>query len=397
MPDADQALKTLPLLFTPLTIRGITLPNRIVISPMAQYQAQNGYPVPHHLVHYGKFALGGAGLVFVEATGVTRTGRITNGCLGLWEDGQAEALQPITRFLRDNGSKSAIQIGHGGRKASMQRPWHGNGPPTEADRARGDEIWEPMAASDRPLDEGWLKPKQMDEGDMAAIRQAFADAARRALDAGFDIVEIHMAHGYLLHSFLSPLSNFRTDAYGGSLEGRMRFPLEVVEAVRAALPDETPMFVRISAVDGIVDGWDIEDSVAFAHELKARGVDVVDCSSGGHSSKGATNANLKRSPGYQAPFAERIRQEVGMMTQAVGLIRDGRLAEELLQKGSADLIAIGRQALWDPFWALHAAEQFGLTANYEAWPQPYAWWLEKWDKGLRSSGAGPETGWPTAS
>lgn len=378
-----------PLLFQPLRIRGIELPNRIAVSPMAQYSAQNGYPVSHHMVHYGKFAHGGAGLVFVEATGVMRTGRITNGCLGLWEDGQAKALRPIAEFLKNNGAVPAIQLGHGGRKASIQRPWHGNGPQTDEDAARGDETWQPIGPSAVALADGWVCPKEMDADDLETVKTAFADAARRALDAGFDIVEVHMAHGYLLHTFLSPLSNFRTDAYGGSLEGRMRFPVEVAAAVRAAVPDTTPVFVRISAVDGIEGGWEMEDSVALARQLKDVGVDVIDCSSAGNTPRGATNTNLKRAPGFQAPFAEQIRREVGMMTQAVGLIRDGALAEDLLQRGSADIIAVGRQFLVDPFWALHAAERFGLTGDYEAWPYQYAWWLEKWDKGLRSSGAKP--------
>ena len=378
-----------PLLFTSLKLRDVTLPNRIAVPPMAQYQARDGYPVAHHLVNYGKFAQGGAGLVFVEATAVTRDGRITNGCLGLWEDGQAEALRPIVNFLKDNGSVPAIQIGHGGRKASMQRPWHGNGPLSAIDLERGDLRWPVQGPSARPLAEGWLTPKEMNADDRASVTDAFAAAAVRAVRAGFEIVEIHMAHGYLLHSFLSPLSNFRIDAYGGSLEGRMKFPLEVAGAVRAAVPAGTPVFVRIASIDGIEGGWEMDDSVAFATELKRLGIDVIDCSSGGNSPRGATNANLQRAPGYQAPFAARIRKEIGMQTMAVGLIRDPELAERLLQDGSADIIAIGRQFLYDPFWAHHAAQHFGLTGDFDRWPVAYGWWLEKWEKGLRAGGARP--------
>ena len=224
----------------------------------------------------------------------------------------------------------------------------------------------------------------MDDADLDRTKADFAQAAARAADAGFEILEIHMAHGYLLQSFLSPLSNQRNDAYGGDRAGRMRFPLDVTEAVRAAWPDDKPLFVRISSVDGIDGGWEIEDSVALAHALKARGVDVVDCSSGGNSPKGATNANLKRGPGFQVPFAQRIREEVGIQTMAVGLIRTPQFAEEVLTGARADLIAVGRQALADPFWPLHAAQYFDIDPDFTKWPQQYAWWLEKWDKGLRA-------------
>ena len=254
-----------------------------------------------------------------------------------------------------------------------------------AEIARGDRLWKPFGPSENALAEGWLTPKMMDDADLARTRQNFADAAERAGEAGFDIVEIHMAHGYLLQSFLSPLSNKRSDGYGGDRAGRMRFPLEVAEAVRAVWPKDKPLFVRISSVDGIDDGWEMDDSVALAHELKAGGIDVIDCSSGGNSPKGATNANLTRGPGYQVPFAERIKREVGIQTMAVGLIREPELAEMILQDGRADLIAVGRQALVDPFWALHAAQHFDIDPDFEKWPHQYAWWLEKWDKGLRAS------------
>lgn len=374
-----------PILFSPLQLRGVTLPNRIAVSPMAQYSANNGYPVSHHLLHYGKFAQGKAGLIFVEATAVTREGRITNGCLGLWEDAQADAFKPITATMKANGSVPAIQIGHGGRKSSMQRPWHGNGPPTENDTARGDEIWQPVGASALPLGEGWLEPRKLSAEDCTQIATDFANAAMRALAAGFEVIEIHMAHGYLLQSFLSPLSNFRDDAFGGSLETRMALPVLVAEEVRRVIPESTPLFARLSCIDGTDDGWSMDDSVALSRKLKTAGVDVIDCSSGGNSPKGATNSNLKRGPGYQADFAKRIRHEAQLMTQAVGFIRTGRFAEQLLQEQKADIIAVGRQYLYNPNWALHAAEELGLTGNFENWPEQYAWWLEKWEKGLKAS------------
>lgn len=373
-----------PHLFTPLTIKSVTLSNRVVISPMDQYTAVDGVVNDYHLVHYGKFAMGGAGVVFVEATGVSEVGRITNGCPGLYTDEQVAAFRPITDFIKQQRSVPAIQIGHGGRKASTQRPWEGGGPVGPDEIARGDRPWTPLGPSDNALADGWLTPKMMDDADLDRTKADFAQAAARAADAGFEILEIHMAHGYLLQSFLSPLSNQRNDAYGGDRAGRMRFPLDVTEAVRAAWPDDKPLFVRISSVDGIDGGWEIEDSVALAHALKARGVDVVDCSSGGNSPKGATNANLKRGPGFQVPFAQRIREEVGIQTMAVGLIRTPQFAEEVLTGARADLIAVGRQALADPFWPLHAAQYFDIDPDFTKWPQQYAWWLEKWDKGLRA-------------
>lgn len=375
-------------LFTPLTIRGVTLPNRIVIPPMDMYCAEDGHPTDFHRTHYGKFAFGGAGLVFVEATAVTRDGRITNGCTGIYTDDHVASFQPITDQIRSFGFKSCLQLAHSGRKGSTQRAWQGNGPLTQDNIDNGDETWVPLAPSALAFTEGWIEPRAMTRDDMDDVRDAFATGARRALAAGFDMVEIHMAHGYLLQSFLTPLANKREDDYGGSLENRMRFPIEVAEAVRAALPDDVPLFARISATDWIDGGWEPEDSVILSRALKAAGVDVVDCSSGGNLLHGATNSNLTRGPAYQAHFAARIREEVGMLTQAVGLIRTPELAEELLQKGSADLIAVGRQALFNPYWAHHAAEKLGVT-NWDHWPAPYAWWLSKWARGLGHDGEVP--------
>ena len=365
-----------PRLFTPLALRGVTLKNRIVISPMCQYSAVDGHANDWHLVHLGRFALGGAGMVFTEATAVEARGRITHGDLGLWEDGQIAGLSRVANFLRAHGAVPAIQLAHAGRKASMQRPWHGNGPLDERDRARGDLPWQVVAPSALPLDEGWLVPHELSVAEIAALQDAWRRAARRALAAGFDVLEMHSAHGYLGHEFLSPLSNRRGDRYGGDLAGRMRFTLETAEAVREVWPQDKPLFVRVSSVDGLEGGWTIEDTVTLARELAARGVDVVDCSSGGLAGS-ATAARVKRGPGFQVPFAERVRREAGVKTMAVGLILEAQQAEAILEAEQADLIAIGREALYDPSWALHAEAALGLQGEFESWPVQSGWWLER--------------------
>jgi 2,4-dienoyl-CoA reductase-like NADH-dependent reductase (Old Yellow Enzyme family) len=367
-----------PRLFTPIALRAVTARNRIAISPMCQYSATDGFADDWHLVHLGKFAQGGAGIVFVEATAVEARGRITHGDTGIWSEAHVKPLARIAAFLAANGAVPAIQLAHAGRKASMQRPWYGNGPLGAADVARGDKPWGVVAPSPIPLDPGWLVPAEITVEDMAEIRQHWREATLRALAAGFEIVEVHAAHGYLLHSFLSPITNKRADAYGGSREARMRFPLEVVETVRAAWPEEKPLFVRVSSVDGVEGGWELDDTVAFAKELKARGVDVVDCSSGGIGGSATASGSVPRGLGFQVPFAERVKREAGIPTMAVGLIIEPHHAESVLEAGQADIIAIGRQALEDPFWALHAASALGAF-GYEdaAWPKQYGWWLER--------------------
>ena len=373
-----------PLLFRPLSLRGVPLRNRIVISPMCQYSAVDGLASDWHLVHLGRFALGGAGTVFVEATAVHPRGRITHGDLGLWSDSQIPPLRRIARFLAEHGAVPAIQLAHAGRKASMQRPWHGNGPIDDADRARGEDAWPVVAPSALPMDEGWLVPRELSSAEMAALREAWRQAAVRALESGFEIVELHAAHGYLLHEFLSPLSNRRGDAYGGDRAGRMRFPLEVAETLRAVWPQDRPVFVRVSAVDGIEGGWTLEDTVAFARELKARGVDLVDCSSGGLAGS-ATAARVPRGPGFQVPFAARIRREAELMTMAVGLIVEPQQAEDILKTGQADLVAIGREALFDPNWPAHAELALGASRDpFASWPVQHGWWLERRERALRA-------------
>lgn len=375
-------MTTNPKLFQPLTLRGITLPNRIVISPMCQYTAEDGFPTDWHLAHLAKFALGGAGCVFFEASAVVPEGRITHGDLGIWSDTHAERLQPIVEFLKVHGSVPATQIAHAGRKAATQRPWHGSGPLDETDHARGEDPWGIVAPSPEPAGEGWLVPAELDAAGMAKIREAFVAAARRAHDIGIEVLEVHGAHGYLLHSFLSPLSNHRTDAYGGGFENRVRFPLEVVEAVRAVWPEDKPLFFRISAVDGGDEGgWTIDDSVALARLLKKAGVDVVDCSSGGIAG-GGTAARIPRKAGFQVPFAEAVRKGADIPTVAVGLIMEPAHAEAILEEGKADLIAIAREALWNPFWPRHAAKSLGIEDHYANWPDQYGWWLSRRDKFL---------------
>jgi len=376
-------------LFSQFSLRSVTLKNRVVISPMGTYSAENGHLQPFHHTHYANFAMGGAGLVMIEQTSITRRGRVTNGDPGLWEDGHIPGMRALVSHIKSYGARAGIQLNHGGRKSSMQRAFRGNGPLTDADLAMGEERWTPLAPSALPLAEGWLVPEAITLGQLDGLRQAWVAAARRAVLAGFDLIEIHMAHGYLLQNFLSPLANQRDDDYGGSLENRMRFPLEVVRAVREVVPQSMPLFARISATDWIEGGWTMEDSLVLARALSDAGVDLVDCSSGGNLRTGATNSSLGRGPGYQVPFAETIRAKTGIPTAAVGMIRTPAFAERILQEGRADLICLGRQVLFDPFWAHHAAEVLGVNEGFEEWPPQYGWWLEKWSRALASNGESP--------
>jgi 2,4-dienoyl-CoA reductase-like NADH-dependent reductase (Old Yellow Enzyme family) len=379
---------TTPLLFQPLELRGVRLRNRIVISPMCQYSAQDGHVTDWHFVHLGKFAQGGAGAVFVEATAVERRGRITHGDTGIWDDAQIGGLLKISNFIKSQGAVPALQLAHAGRKASMARPWHGNGPLTQADLDRGDKPWSIVAPTEQPIDAGWIAPRAFKEGDFQTLLGAYRNAVRRALAAGFEILELHAAHGYLLHSFLSPLSNTRPDEYGGALENRMRFPLQVAAEVRKAWPASKPLFLRTSSIDDVEGGWSLEDTIVFARELKKLGVDVLDCSSGGiqGSATAATRTLVKRMPGFQLPYAERVRKEAGMKTMAVGLILTPQQAEEALQAGRADLIAIGREALFDPNWPVHAALALGVDPEFTHWPEQYGWWLTRRESLLKKLG-----------
>ena len=378
-----------PLLFSPLRLRALTIRNRVVISPMCQYSADDGMANDWHLVHAGKFAQGGAGIVFLEATAVLADGRITHGDLGLWRDEQIPGLSRIAAFVRSQGALPAIQLGHAGRKSSMSRPWEGNGPLTPELIAGGSVPWETIAPSAEPIGPDWMTPRAMGAADIERVRAAFGAAARRAVAAGFDIAEIHAAHGYLLHSFLSPLSNRRTDRYGGDLEGRMRLPLEVARIVREAWPAEKPVFFRCSSVDNDAAGWSIEDSVTLARRLVEIGIDVVDCSSGGIAGSATASNTAPRGLGFQVPFAERIRRDAGIATMAVGLIIEPQQAEAVLLDGNADLVAIAREALYDPNWPLHAAAALGADEGFGNWPKQYGWWLTRRESVLRDLGVRP--------
>lgn len=340
-----------PLLFTPFPQRDITLRNRIVVSPMCQYSCEDGFATDWHLVHLGARAVGGAGMVIMEATAVSPEGRISPGDNGIWKDEHIAMLSRITRFIRAQGAVAGIQLAHAGRKASFSAPWEGDRmiPP----EAGG---WQNLAPSAVAFHEGDVAPLALTQAQIRAITQAFAMAAERALQAGFEMVEVHAAHGYLLHEFLSPLTNLRDDDYGGSFDNRVRMLLEVVQAVRGVWPASLPLWVRISATDWKEGGWTGEDSVRLAALLKPLGVDLVDCSTGG----AVGHVKIPLTPGYQVPFAEQVKRGAGIATGAVGLITDAQQAEAILQKGQADVVLMAREFLRDPYWPLHAAQALGV-------------------------------------
>nr|WP_255720336.1 NADH:flavin oxidoreductase/NADH oxidase [Acuticoccus kalidii] len=356
-----------------MALRGVTLKNRIVVAPMCQYSAVDGHATEWHLAHHGRFALGGVGLTILEATGVTAAGRITPGCLGIYDDGHVEGLSRIVDLYHAHGSAAGIQLGHAGRKASTRRPWDGAGP---LDPDGREPPWPTLAPSALPAVEGWHTPKALTKAEIAEIVDAFALAAKRADRAGFDVIEIHGAHGYLAHTFMSPLSNTRTDEYGGSLANRMRFPLEVVEAIAAVWPQDKPLFYRASVTDNAEGGLTVEDTVALARELKARRVDVIDCSSGGIAGSVSLQMVLPK-PGFQVPLAEAVREGAGIATMAVGMITEPELAEEILQSDKADLIAIAREFLSDGAWPYRAAEALGHPDPFAVLPQQYAFYLRR--------------------
>jgi 2,4-dienoyl-CoA reductase-like NADH-dependent reductase (Old Yellow Enzyme family) len=353
-------------LFSPFRIRGLTLKNRVVVSPMCQYSAEDGMANDYHLVHLGRFALGGFGTVMVEATAVTPEGRISHGDMGIWSDAHVEPLARIAHFAKAQGAAPGIQLAHAGRKGSARRPWRGAGTVVEADAVElGDEPWVTVAPSALAHAENFAAPAELDREGIARIRAAFGDAARRAGAAGFDIIELHCAHGYLLNQFLSPVANKRTDRYGGSRDNRMRLPLEIAGDLRAIWPADKPVFVRVSATDAIEGGWTIEDTVAFALELKRIGIDLIDCSSGGFA-----GAAFNPKPHYQVPHAEAVRHGADIPTMAVGVIFDPEGAEQVIADGKADLIALAREALNDPNWPLHAMKKLATAGDpYTAWPK----------------------------
>jgi 2,4-dienoyl-CoA reductase-like NADH-dependent reductase (Old Yellow Enzyme family) len=342
-----------------MRLRDVLLRNRVVVSPMCQYSSEDGYANDWHLVHLASRAVGGAALVLTEAAAVVPEGRISPDDLGIWHDGHVEMLARIFSFVEAQGAAAGMQLAHAGRKASTSAPWKGHAP---IDPTAGG--WSPIfGASALPFDAGYQVPEELDHAGIQSITAAFADAAARAWQAGAKVVEIHAAHGYLLHSFLSPLSNRRTDEYGGSFTNRIRFLCEAIDAVRKVWPDQLPLFVRISATDWTEDGWSVEDSVALAREMKARGVDLVDCSTGGNVPK----ATIPVGAGYQVPFSAKIRREAGIATGAVGMITSPAQADQIIRTGEADLVLLARQLLRDPYWPVHAARE--LRREVAAPPQ----------------------------
>jgi 2,4-dienoyl-CoA reductase-like NADH-dependent reductase (Old Yellow Enzyme family) len=346
-------------LFDPLTLRSLTLSNRIVVSPMCQYSSVDGFSNDWHFVHLGTRAVGGAALVMTEATAVTAAGRISPQDLGLYDDRHVDGLAKCVRFVHAQKTLAGTQLAHAGRKGSTARPWEGGGAIT-----RDHGGWEPVGPTAEPFADNYPTPRPLALDDIAGIVAAFAIAARRALQAGFDIVELHAAHGYLIHQFLSPLVNRRTDAYGGSYDNRVRLCLEIVDAVRGVWPERLPLLVRISATDWKENGWDLEQAVELGRRLKAHGADLVDCSSGG----AVHDQQIAVGPGYQVPFAERIRRDAGVLTGAVGLITTAEQADAIIAAGQADVVLLARELLRDPYWPLHAADLLGQTVP---WPPQY--------------------------
>jgi 2,4-dienoyl-CoA reductase-like NADH-dependent reductase (Old Yellow Enzyme family) len=346
-------------LLDPLPLRSLTLANRIVVSPMCQYSSVDGFANEWHFVHLGTRAVGGAALVITEATAVTPEGRISPQDLGIYDDGHVEGLARCVRFIHTQQTLAGTQLAHAGRKGSTARPWEGGG--VVSPESGG---WEPVGPSAEPFAANYPTPSPLTRAGIAAIVDAFRNAAKRALAAGFDIVELHAAHGYLIHEFLSPLVNTRSDEYGGSFDNRVRLCLEVVDAVRAVWPERLPLLVRISATDWKAGGWDLDQAVELARRLRTHGVDLVDCSSGG----AVHDQQIAVGPGYQVPFAERIRRDAGIPTGAVGLITEPDQANAIIGQGQADVVLLARELLRDPYWPLHAAEQLGRRVP---WPAQY--------------------------
>jgi 2,4-dienoyl-CoA reductase-like NADH-dependent reductase (Old Yellow Enzyme family) len=365
------------MLFSPLHIRDITLRNRIVVSPMLTYSAERGHVNDWHLAHLAQFAAGGAGLVFMESTKVDPAGCSTPRDTGLWKDDFIVPLKRITELIKRNGAVAGIQLGHSGRKARRSVPWEGRVPMAHCPGVDRGEEWELVGPSAIPHDPKYAVPREMTRDDIREVAEAWGEAARRANEAGFDVVEIHGAHGYLIHQFLSAASNQRTDEYGGSLENRMRLAVEVARQVRKYWPEGKPLFFRVSAVDET--GWTIEDSIALAKVLKANGVDVIDCSSGGMSD-GAVASECAPAYGYQVPYARQIRAGADIMTMAVGMIVHSDHADDIVNTGSADLVALGRELLHNPHWPIDAAQKLGVESPFSGIPRAYAYFLEKRSK-----------------
>jgi 2,4-dienoyl-CoA reductase-like NADH-dependent reductase (Old Yellow Enzyme family) len=364
---------TLQALFQPITLRGVTVANRIAVAPMCQYLAVEGVPNEWHRAHHARFALGGPGLVIAEATGITRNGRISHGCTGLYNEAQVEAWRPITALYRAHGVKSAIQLGHSGGKGSTARPWEGAGPLVEG---AGDPPWPTIAASAVPMRTNWHIPRPATLGEIDEIIAQFGEAARRAVEAGFDMVEIHGAHGYLIHAFTSPVTNLREDAFGGTREKRMRLPFLIAEEMRRVIPADMPLIYRGSLLDNVEGGVSIEDSIALAKGLKARGVDMIDCSAGGISAP-VSLLQQKLEHGFQVPIATAIKREAGLPAMAVGLITDPVLANGYVARGEADMVALAREMIANPAWAYSAALALEHPDPESILPPSYAFYLQR--------------------
>ena len=373
-------------LFSSIDIRGVRLPNRIVLSPLCMYSAKNGIANEWHFSHLSTFARAKIGLIFTEATAVQKIGRITPFCLGLWNSKQAKALKPIVKFIKEMGSIPGFQLAHAGRKAGTKEPWNGGGPLDDNDIEKGNKPWKTIAPSSIPLAENWVTPKAMDKSDIKKLIKSYVNSAKLAIDIGFKVLEVHAAHGYLLHSFLSPLSNKRNDSYGGELFGRARLLTEIIVAIRKEISQEIPIFCRISAVDGLKNGWSMQDSLELAKILTEIGVDVIDCSSGGltgrprfvaHDDGQLMKTNVDRGLGFQVPYAEKIKRNVGIKTMAVGVIVDPHQAENILLQKQADLIAMGRELMYNPFWPLHAAQELDADPDFSLWPKQYKWGINR--------------------
>jgi 2,4-dienoyl-CoA reductase-like NADH-dependent reductase (Old Yellow Enzyme family) len=368
-----------PLLFTPITIRGVTAKNRIVVSPMCQYHSDDGGPGDWQLAHLGRLAIGGAGIIFGEETAVEARGRKTYACAGIYDDTHIVMYRRITDFIRAQGAVPAIQLGHAGRKASCHAARRGWEPLSAADANDGLPPWQGLAPSALDQLPRHYTPREMDRDDIRAVLDAWKEAIHRATDAGYDICEIHGAHGYLIHQFLSPVSNHRKDAYGGDLEGRMRFALEVAEVSRAAWPADKPMFFRVSCIDGAGGIWNLDDTVVLAKALKARDIDLVDCSSGGIVGD-SDMPMVPRIIRFQAGVSERVRREADIMTIAVGGVTQAQQAEAILQRRQADLVGVAREFLWNSDWAAHAALALGAPDPYGQMPEEYAYRLRLREK-----------------
>lgn len=370
-------------LFQPLRVRSLELKNRVVISPMMQHAAPGGYANDWHLVHLGKFAMGGAGLVFTESTAVSPAGRIGKDDVGLWCDDQVAPWRRVVDFVHQCGSAIGVQLGHAGRKAGSKALWDGGDALSAEEMCDIDPRWVRIGPSSVPAGDGWSVPAEMSSEDIESVINEFVQAAIRADAAGFDTVELHFGHGYLVTSFLSPISNHRTDEYGGERQGRMKLAIDIAREVREALPSGKPLWCRLSVVDGAVGGWGEEDTVALVRELVSVGVDVIDCSSGGLTEQ--TKAlPVPRGLGFQVPFARRVKSETGVVTQTVGMILDPEQAEDVLTSGAADLVAIGREALFDPYWPLHAQWALDRDASFSDWHIRHRVWLQKRQQSLDS-------------